>query len=173
MPQVVTVTGIDDSDEDGEVAYAIVTAAAISTDQDYSGLNSSDVAAINSDNDTVANDPNVLYVYDISFDSRRGGKDWRAVFEIRSDSNADGVGTDADEARAGVSVTVVFANQTFTGITDSNGVFKTDWIRNIGSGNHYANAVDLALSGYSWDPLTLDLESDNDGDGRPDGLLSR
>ena len=33
-----------------------------------------------------------LYVYEISFESKRGNKDWRAVFEIRSDSNADGSG---------------------------------------------------------------------------------
>ncbi|MBC8355142.1 MAG: hypothetical protein H8E66_24465 [Planctomycetes bacterium] len=122
------------------------------------------------DDDNV-NDPNALYVYDIRFESKRGGKDWRAVFEIRNDSNADGLAGSDDSVRAGVTVTVNFAGQTFTGVTDSNGIFRTSWLRNLGSGNHYANAVDLVLAGYFWDPLDLDDEDDSDGDGKPDDLL--
>ncbi|MDS1344785.1 DUF4347 domain-containing protein [Planktothrix agardhii] len=51
-PQTVTITGVDDLIDDGDIAYNIVTAAATSTDTNYSGVNASDVAVTNSDNDT-------------------------------------------------------------------------------------------------------------------------
>ena len=51
-PQTVTVTGVDDLVVDGNVAYNIVTAAATSTDTNYSGVNAADVAVTNTDNDT-------------------------------------------------------------------------------------------------------------------------
>jgi len=50
--QTVTVTGIDDSIDDGNQSYSLVLAAVTSTDGNYSGLNPADVAAINTDNDT-------------------------------------------------------------------------------------------------------------------------
>mgnify|MGYP003694250615 CR=1 FL=1 len=50
-PQTVTVTGVDDALDDGDVAYTIVTAAATSTDAIYNGINAADVAVTNTDND--------------------------------------------------------------------------------------------------------------------------
>jgi hypothetical protein len=52
-PQTVTVTGVDDFVDDGNIAYSIVTAAATSSDSHYSGMNPSNVAATNTDNDTA------------------------------------------------------------------------------------------------------------------------
>ena len=72
---------------------------------------------------------------------------------------------------SGVDITVTFAGTTYTGTTDSNGVFRTPWVRNTPAGDQYANAVDLALAGFIWDQL-LDLEDDSDGDGQPDDLLT-
>ncbi len=51
VSQSVTVTGVDDSDVDGNFPYAVVTAAAVSADNRYSGLNADDVAVINLDNE--------------------------------------------------------------------------------------------------------------------------
>ena len=53
LEQTVTVTGEDDSPaiDDGEQPYAIVTAAAISTDANYNGHNPDDVAVANDDDD--------------------------------------------------------------------------------------------------------------------------
>ncbi|MCB8749397.1 DUF4347 domain-containing protein [Planktothrix agardhii] len=51
-PQTVTITGVDDSVDDGDIAYNIVTATATSTDSNYSGFDASDVAVTNTDNDT-------------------------------------------------------------------------------------------------------------------------
>ena len=45
-PQVVTVTGVDDAVLDGDVGYSIITAADVSTDLDYSGLNAADVFGV-------------------------------------------------------------------------------------------------------------------------------
>ena len=51
MAQTVTVTGVDDAVDDGDVGYTIVTAAAASTDPNYTGVNAADVAVTNTDND--------------------------------------------------------------------------------------------------------------------------
>ena len=53
VPQTVTVRGVDDFIVDGNVAYSIITAPAVSTDPNYSGINPSDVAVVNTDNDTA------------------------------------------------------------------------------------------------------------------------
>jgi len=47
----VTVTGVDDSLDDGNISYSIVTAATTSADGNYSGLDPNDVAVTNTDND--------------------------------------------------------------------------------------------------------------------------
>ncbi len=169
VPQTVTVQGVDDTVQDGDQVYAIQLAPAVSTDPAYSGLDAADVSVTNLDNEAPI--ANALYVYDIGFDSKRGNKDWRAVFQIRTDSNGNGMGDSGDDIVAGVVIEVTFAGNTYTGTTDTNGIFTTSWIRNLGSGNHYANAVDLVLTGYVWDPLALDLEDDSDGDLLPDALL--
>ena len=57
VPQTVTVTGVDDSIVDGNVAYTIVTAPAQSADPAYNGLNADDVAVTDQDNDTAPPPP--------------------------------------------------------------------------------------------------------------------
>ena len=52
-PQTVTVTGVNDVVDDGDIAYTIVTAPATSGDPTYSGMNASDVSVTNIDNDTA------------------------------------------------------------------------------------------------------------------------
>ena len=49
--QTVTVTGVNDGDVDGDIAYTIVTAAAGSDDTDYSGTDPADVSVSNTDDD--------------------------------------------------------------------------------------------------------------------------
>lgn len=53
IAQTVTVTGVNDDVDDGDVAYMIVTAPASSADPGYSGLDAADVSAVNTDNDTA------------------------------------------------------------------------------------------------------------------------
>ena len=52
-PKTVTVTGQDDLVDDGSIAYSVVTAAAVSSDPNYNGLDPDDVSLTNSDNDTA------------------------------------------------------------------------------------------------------------------------
>ena len=51
--QTVTVTGVNDDVEDGDIPYSIVTAAAVSSDSNYNGINPADVAVTNNDDDTA------------------------------------------------------------------------------------------------------------------------
>jgi hypothetical protein len=53
VAQTVTVTGVDDSSVDGNIAFTIVTAAATSTDSRYNGLNAANVSVTNNDDDTA------------------------------------------------------------------------------------------------------------------------
>ena len=50
-PQTVTVTGVDDTDLDGPIAYMVTTSPAVSVDTDYNMLDASDVSVTNNDNE--------------------------------------------------------------------------------------------------------------------------
>ncbi len=50
-PQRVTIKGVDDKIVDGNKAYTIVTAPAVSTDTRFNSLNPADVSVTNNDND--------------------------------------------------------------------------------------------------------------------------
>ncbi len=52
--QTVTITGVDDSVDDGNIAYTIITAPATSSDPGYNNVNADDVSVVNIDNDTAA-----------------------------------------------------------------------------------------------------------------------
>jgi hypothetical protein len=51
--QTITITGVDDAVADGAIAYTITTAAAVSSDGNYSGLDPADVSVTNMDDDTA------------------------------------------------------------------------------------------------------------------------
>ena len=53
VPQTVSITGVNDELDDGDIGYTIVTAVATSSDGNYNGLNASDVSVTNIDNDTA------------------------------------------------------------------------------------------------------------------------
>jgi hypothetical protein len=105
-PQTVTVTGVDDLVVDGNVAYNIVTAAATSTDTNYSGFNADDVAVTNTDNDTAG-----FEILPISGNTSEFGG--QATFDIRltSQPTADVIlGLTSNNTAEG---TVLPANLTF------------------------------------------------------------
>ena len=54
MPQTVTITGVDDVLPDGNVMYSIITAAAVSADTNYNGINPSDVSVVNYNDDIAS-----------------------------------------------------------------------------------------------------------------------
>jgi hypothetical protein len=51
LSQTVTVSGVDDPIIDGNIAYSILTASAVSSDSNYNGIKASDITLINIDND--------------------------------------------------------------------------------------------------------------------------
>lgn len=51
VPQTVTVTGVDDALDDGNINYSIVLGAVTSTDLAFSGMNPVDLGLVNQDND--------------------------------------------------------------------------------------------------------------------------
>ncbi len=53
VAQQVTVTGVDDDVADGDQDYTVFTAAAVSADETYSGLDPNDVSVSNEDDDTA------------------------------------------------------------------------------------------------------------------------
>ena len=87
IAQTVTVTGVDDNIDDGNQSYTIVTAAATSSDQSYSGLNATDVSVTNTDNDITGDPPSAGSWTDVGFwdflntgtNAVSGGSSW--IFE--------------------------------------------------------------------------------------------
>jgi hypothetical protein len=51
VPQTITVTGVDDAVQDGDIPYTLVTGAAVSADANYSGIDPDDITATNADDD--------------------------------------------------------------------------------------------------------------------------
>ena len=93
IAQTVTLTGVDDALDDGDIAYSIVTALATSADSNYAGLNPADVAVSNVDNDAAPSfspGPGL---------SRQQGSP--------ASSGLIGTVADADEAAGGLQVSVV------------------------------------------------------------------
>lgn len=125
-------------------------------------------------------DPNDLYVWDIYFATRNRGRntDLQILVDVNSDSNADGMASGSDAAAVGVLVTIELRNSsgnlvgTYTSTTNSAGVVQTGWIKNLADDDYTANVVDMALDGFSWDPLALDNEDDSDGDLNPDDVFA-
>lgn len=52
-PRTITVTGVNDNVDDGDIVYHIITDASTSVDGVYAAINPSDVTLVNTDNDTA------------------------------------------------------------------------------------------------------------------------
>lgn len=116
------------------------------------------------DNDTAGNAVQV-YLADIGFESRSRDRDWRVAVEVRT--------VDGDSLAAGVTLKVDFNGATYAVETNSHGIARTPWQRNLASGMHIADAYDLAVDDldYEWIPFLFDAEDDVDDDGKPDDVL--
>ena len=73
--QMVTLTGADDSDADGDQPYTIVTSNAVSADAPYGGMVVPDVSATNTDDETSVDDSDGDGVNDVIEDAVPNGGD--------------------------------------------------------------------------------------------------
>ena len=55
---------------------------------------------------------------------------------------------------------MTFAGEVYQGTTDSNGFFRTEYIKGLGSGDYLADVDILMADGYDWD-VGMDLEDDD------------
>ncbi|MBW4512020.1 MAG: DUF4347 domain-containing protein [Scytonematopsis contorta HA4267-MV1] len=72
--QIVTITGVDDTLVDGDIAYKIVTSAAVSQDLNYNGINPDDISVTNINNDIISIEFNIINGTNLSetFDGTAG-----------------------------------------------------------------------------------------------------
>ena len=107
IAQVVTITGVDDLQDDGDVLFSVLTATVISSDPNYSGLNPSDVTATNLDDDLAQLS---LTVSSASISEGAGGNAATATVSRNSDDSQPLTVTllvnDGSEASVPVSVVI-------------------------------------------------------------------
>ncbi len=132
---------------------------------------------------------NDIYVWDINIDQRiRGNKhDARIFVDVNRDSDADGMASGSDDAATGVAVTIdlreagmdgIFETMDdivvgmFSGLTDSAGIYDSNWIRDLAPGTYRAEVIDLAHATFNWNQLLTPNDDDEDGDGLPDDIFA-
>jgi hypothetical protein len=84
VPQLVTVTGVNDSIADGSRVFSIITGAATSADLNYDGQNPDDVQVTNADNDVVG-----ITVSPTSIVAAEGGAPGTFTLALTSQPTAD------------------------------------------------------------------------------------
>ncbi len=84
MPQIVTVTGVDDAVDDGDQSYAINLATATSTDADYAGLIPGNITVTNIDDDNAG-----FMISPISGDTAESGTTASFTIALSSAPTAD------------------------------------------------------------------------------------
>jgi VCBS repeat-containing protein len=147
VPQIVTVTGVDDSAIDGDVAYSIVTEAATSADVTYSGFNPDDVTVINGDLDIAVS---------------------TSVGVTQYGSGQAAVGVDGRFAVAGTNAYLTGGSLTVS-VTQNGGPNDRLEIRNDGTGSgqvgvagsevSFGGVVVGGFAGGSGSPLTVTFNS--------------
>jgi subtilisin family serine protease len=124
--QTITVTGVDDTIFDGNIAYNVIVAASTSSDPLYSGINPADVALTNLDNETAP--PTKFYVVDDATQNR--------TFEYAADGSAveNYATSSGNSAPRGVAMTaagdktwVVDANRNVY-VYDTSGGLLGSWV---------------------------------------------
>ncbi len=145
-PQTVTITGIDDTLDDGDIAYSIVTAAASSADAGYNGLNASDVSVTNTDNDTY----NTLVV-DTTSDTADGTT--TSIAALMANKGADG--------KISLREAITAANNTANGVGGADRIYF-----NIAGVGPYSISVTAALPTIT-QTLIIDGTTEPDFAGTP------
>ena len=153
--QTVTVTGQDDQLDDGDVAYAIRTAAAVSTDAAYSGLDPADVLVTNIDDDVLGI---TVSEQAVSVDEAGGQATYTVVLRSRPTGDVTVTPTSSAPANATVSGALTFTPEnwdvpqtvTVTGVDDDidNDPDRSATISHGVAGGDYdgAQAADVSVT---------------------------
>jgi len=176
-PQIITISGIDDQLDDGDVLYSIVTQAASSADPDYNNLNPTDISVSNTDDDIAG-----ISITPLSglITSESGGTD---SFDVQLDTiPTDSVtlslsSSDENEVTLGLTTDLTFTpgnaltaqTVTVTGVNDDvvdGDIAFTIFISSPASNDTiYAALPSLNVSGTN-----QDNDTDTDSDGIVDAL---
>jgi len=108
-----------------------------------------------------------MYVSALAFDTRMRGTrhEERIVATVRTASGPVGNATVTIEVFNGSGSLVA----TFRGVTGTDGVFRTDWLKGLTNGTYVAEVAALTANGLRWDQTKGPAGvTDLDGDGRPD-----
>lgn len=171
VPQTVTITGVDDSEVDGDVAYIIVTAPASSGDANYDGLDAADVSVTNLDDDVVAG------AHLVAFKSilQPGTTTRPAVYEIVLTNS--GAGDQADDPASDELVDVLPPELALRGATASGGVVSVNpsantvrWNGVLVAGQSVTLRIeaDVAITQAATITNQARINHDSDGDGHND-----
>jgi hypothetical protein len=125
IEKTVTVTGVDDSDVDTDVAFQIVTSSAQSADPMYNGLAVDDVAAVNQNNDVFLLS-NTIKVIDRDGDrvtiKLRGPGSLTASVSETLDAYESYRVVNGDPSKSRFSITVARAKGTGDGVMELRGI---------------------------------------------------
>jgi hypothetical protein len=172
-PQTITVTGVNDQVADGNQNFSITTAAATSTDAGYSGMNPSDVAMSNTDNDTAG-----FTISAISGATTEAGGTATFTVVLNSEPTADVVvgvsSTDSTEGTvAPASLTFTAGNWsaaqtvTVTGVNDAVADGNINYVVALAA----ATSTDSGYNGLNPNDVTVS-NTDNDSAGITIGAIS-
>jgi hypothetical protein len=80
VAQTVTVTGVDDATVDGDINYRVILGPAVSADSGYQGMDATDVALLNRDNDVAVTRGDVIITRNGTTTTEAGGV---ATFSVK------------------------------------------------------------------------------------------
>lgn len=155
--QMVTVTGVDDSAVDGDVAYTIITTDTESTDSSYDGLPVDDVSVTNLDDDAAA----TCHVGDLDGAATSNKNRWTATITILILDDASNPVADALVSGSWIAG----ASGTASCTTDSSGlctVTSSNVSKNVG-------AITFTVTDVTHADFTYNSADNSDPDGDSDG----
>ncbi|TAJ08181.1 hypothetical protein DMA11_21450 [Marinilabiliaceae bacterium JC017] len=172
--QTVTVTGVDDDVDDGDINYSIILDAAASADGNYNGFDVVDVAVMNEDNDL----PNTAPVAeDDTAEIIEGGEAKGNVLDNDRDADGDVLTIELKPVTGPTNGTVVIEPDGAYTYTPNDGFFGTDRftyrVCDNGSPSACSTAVvTIIVTAFDEDgdgiPTEVEGDVDTDNDGTPD-----
>jgi hypothetical protein len=161
VAKTITVTGIDDHLDDGDITYTVITAPSVSIDVNYNNLNAADVLVTNLDNDTPPVGVDDTYIVNTITENPLVVSSANGV--LKNDSDADGD-----------PLTAILENGPSNGILDlkPDGSFSYTW---TGSGDVGTDSFTYKVNdGYLEDTnITVDLIIDLDPPAIPEWVEPR